>query len=120
MEKQYLPQFVFNKKVDAKLQDALIMDFVEKRDILVERLNPHYEEWNAEFDTLGKPVMENDPLEDFGGTEYCKFITAKQQEYADKVNEERKSLVELKISKDGDIYGVYKDVKIKLRLVGVK
>ena len=110
------PRVILNKNVHPSFKSILVQDFLKKREMLVDLLNPNYERWNAEFDQLGIKVEDDDPLKDFGGTEYCKFIRSKQEAFADIVNYNRISPVELRISETGHIYGVCNNIELKLVL----
>lgn len=118
-ETEYYAKFVFSKELPESLKRVFIADFYNLYNKAVEELNKHYEEWNNEFDSLSsfKGVSENDPLKDYGGSEYCKFIARKQQKILDVVNNEGMHVLELKTSiNDGDVlYG-----KCKLELAGLK
>lgn len=123
---EYYAKFVFSKELPELLKRVFIADFYNLYNKAVEELNKHYEEWNNEFDSLSsfKGVSENDPLKDYGGSEYCKFIARKQQKILDVVNNEGKHVLELKTSiNDGDdLYGKCKlagleDVTINIYLV---
>lgn len=75
------PIYVWNKEVDLPdfVKDIIIKEFMQRREYAVEALNPHYEEWNKEFDTK---------YPDLDGTskEYGEFITSKQDEVLKTVN----------------------------------
>lgn len=114
---EYCAKFVFSKELPELLKRVLIADFYNLYNKAVEELNKHYEEWNNEFASLSsfKGVSENDPLKDYGGSEYCKFLARKQQKILDVVNNKGMHVLELKTSiNDGDVlYG-------KCKLAGLK
>lgn len=119
----FRPDFVFTSdQLSDITKKCLIKDFVRLRDIACNKLNPHYEEWNDEFNNiLTKTVDPDDPLADYGGTEYCEFIRSKQMEIIEKINKRyAKRYIKLDTDLNGgcDIIGVaIKNPKLKMHLV---
>lgn len=116
---KYLCRFLIKNGngLSERRKNKLIKEFMAKREMLVDLLNPRYETWNAEFDLLNPDeVSENDPMKDYGGTAYCKFITDKQRTYANIVNAKNPKKVQIKIDDTGDIYGEKDGVEISLYL----
>ena len=110
--------FTFSKKVPKILEETMIHEFVRLRNVACNELNLHYEEWNSEFGDC--KCDANDPLADFGGTDYCAFIHDKQKGILDKINQRNMSrLVELDNDKIGDIFARCKldrSITVHLRL----
>lgn len=116
----YKPEFIFNKKVSGCVRNIIVAEFVRKRNEVCELLNPNYEKWNAEFNALDIPNMENDPLEDYGGTEYCKFIRQKQTEVINAYEESNNRMdygVKIRSDKTCDLYGVSEKDGIEVRVI---
>ena len=87
------------------LEELIKSEFVRLRNIACDELNPHYEEWNAEFGD--HEVPEDDELKNWGGTEYCNFIRSKQEPILQAVNKKHsKGIVELYSDEICDIGGV--------------
>lgn len=106
----YRVKFLFSKVIDDdEFREKIQKDFIRKREILIYFLNPCYEKWNEEFDDLGIERMEDDPFNDYGGSEYLNFIKQKQRVYVDQVNKMWKSKVELDLSDICDIIGKFKN-----------
>ena len=110
--------FTFSKEIPKILEEAMIHEFVRLRNAACEELNPRYEEWNSEFGDC--KCDANDPLADFGGTDYCTFIHNKQKRILDKINQNNMSqLVELDNDEIGDIFARCKldrNITVHLRL----
>ncbi len=94
-------------------KDCIENEFVRLRNLAIERLNPMYATWNDEFFKLGIEVSETDRLKDFGGTEYCKFISSRTQKILDDVNKQYGGLVKLCCDEIGDIYAIFVNRKGK-------
>lgn len=90
-----------NKKLSAWQINVLAREFVRRREIAVDILNPMYEKWNKEFDVLY-------PGKDGYSDEYCNFLRSKQKDAIDMAN--WKSIggnrVQLCLDKECDIFGV--------------
>lgn len=77
---ELLCKVVYKYSVDIpekRLKKLLEMMFMSSRNSIVEMLNPHYDEWNAQY---GKEVTGDDD------EEYLHYIQKKQQEIIDKYN----------------------------------
>lgn len=93
------------------LKNIIQNEYVRLRNIACDALNPHYEEWNAEFGDHDIP--EDDELRDWGGTEYCNFIRSKQEVILQEVNKKySKGIVELCSDEICDIGGIIKTKSI--------
>ena len=93
------------------LKNIIQNEYVRLRNIACNELNPHYEEWNAEFGD--RDIPEDDELKDWGGTEYCNFIRHKQEAILQEVNKKHaKGIVELCSDEICDIGGVIKTKSI--------
>lgn len=85
------------------IQKALMEQlYIPARSLFVEALNPHYEEWNNEFD-------EKYPEKDGYSQEYCDFLTERQREVIQKVNNPVKAYLDFDVIGDpeddfGDLY----------------
>lgn len=119
-----------DKKFQEAMESHIILDklitseFMRLRNIACDKLNPHYEEWNAEFGDHDVP--EDDELKNWGGTEYCNFIRSKQEPILQEVNKKyAKGLIELYCDEICDIGGVIRtktmgydhDVKFSCELI---
>ena len=104
-----------NEPENLNIKTIYVGDFVRKREILVDMLNPMYEAWNNEFDETDHEILENDPLEDYGGTAYCNFIREKQERYLAIVNS-LPGRVSLAVDETGDIYGKIKNSDNEIHL----
>jgi hypothetical protein len=110
--KQMYFRAIFNFENDTliriipKLKDVIEHDYVKMRHLACDRLNGNYEKWNKEFEELKIERDKNDPLYDFGGTEYCEFIRNKQQPIIDEVNSIAKGCVRLYSTEECDLGGI--------------
>ena len=73
--------------IPSNIKERIEKMFMYLRNVLIEDLNPYYEEWNKEYDArYGEEGRNSD------GTviekKYSKFIQVKQNEIIDKFNEE--------------------------------
>ena len=92
----------FNKKVPKFIKNKIENEYFRLRHYACNAINPHFKEWNEEFGDV--EPFEGDPLKDYGGTEYCKFIRRKEREIIKQVNKEHKSwIIKLDIDEIGDI-----------------
>lgn len=66
-------------------RNVLTQEFMQRRHEVADYVNPHYEEWNEEFDSKY-------PGKDGYSIEYTKFIAEKMQPYCDKVSKRSKVL----------------------------
>lgn len=99
---EYIAHIVFNnKKLSAWQINVLEREFVRRREIAVDILNPMYEKWNGEFSSLY-------PDKDGYSDEYFNFIRSKQKDAIDMAN--WKSIggnrVWLCLDEECDIFGV--------------
>lgn len=95
------------------LKNIIQNEYVRLRNIACDELNPHYEEWNKEFDLDNYSIPEDDELKEWGGTEYCNFIRSKQEVILQEVNKKHaKGIVELCSDEICDIGGVIKTKSI--------
>ena len=99
---KYIAQIVFsNKKLSGWKINVLEREFIERREIAVDILNPMYKKWNKEFDDLY-------PGKDGYSDEYSNFIRSKQKDAIDIANAKsiRMNRVKLDLDEIGDIFGV--------------
>ena len=84
-------------------------EYFRLRNIAVPKLNEHYAEWNSEFDKLDIQRREDDPLKEYGGSEYCKYIREKQKSVLEEVNKKH-ALYNIHLESDviGDLIAVNK------------
>lgn len=122
-ETNYKANFIFSKDVPYFIRTKAINEFVRVRGYAVDLLNPHYEEWNAQFNAEMHEVYENDELDYLGGKAYVEFITKKQREVIDRVNKKHLStFIDLDIDEECDIIGrckFDKDITVSLYLTPI-
>lgn len=109
------------------LKNRIHSEYVRLRNIACEELNPHYEEWNKEFNLDKYSIPEDDELKEYGGTEYCNFIRSKQEPILQAINKKHShGIVELCCDEICDICGLIKaksiagydhDVKFSCNLI---
>lgn len=81
-----------------------LIEFMEAREC--------YKRWNTEFDAFhpDPPADDDDPMKDWGGTEYCDYIRKRQKPIFEIINNLNPySIVKLEPTNECDIGGVYKD-----------
>ena len=93
--------FTYSEPVFPGFKKVYEKFFMKLRDEAVDLLNPHYEEWNAEYD---KEISGPDDLE------YNTFIANKQREYLQIVNKKHEKDISplhlyLDSGEDADIMG---------------
>lgn len=104
--RQLKVKFVFKgtgaDSLPKELENYIIKEFVDRREIFINMVNPMYEKWNEEFDALY-------PNKDGYSTEYLNYIYEKHREPLRIANENniRLNVVELRsdVNDGGDIYG---------------
>lgn len=111
----YIAKILFtNKTLSGWKTEVLTQEFVNRRKIAVDILNPMYEKWNKEFNELY-------PNKNGYSKEYSNFIRSKQKDGIDTANSKTigTNRVQLRLDKDGDIFGVCDEwnTTIKLCLV---
>lgn len=81
-------EFNYSKPIPFWMRPAVEREYLRLRNLACAELNQHYGEWNAEYSALypEEIVDLNDPMEEFGGTEYCRFLNNKQQPIIDEIN----------------------------------
>ena len=100
--KYYIARIIFsNKKLSGWKISVLQQEFIERRDVAVDILNPMYEKWNKEF-------YELYPDSDGYSDEYSNFIRSKQKDAIDIANAKSigMNLVRLYSDEIGDMFGV--------------
>lgn len=102
------------KKMPKNVKDYLIEEFVDRRSVFCDLVNPMYEEWNKEFDTIY-------PNTDGYSKEYINFIADKQKEALEIANNKSIGINEIILWQDikenpGDIYGYVKELDIYIFL----
>ena len=94
------PVWVGKKRMSGLFETWMFQSYVMMRNEAVELINPHYEEWNAEYARL-YPESLKDEDEEF--KKYVRFIAKKQKPFLDAVNK-KNMLMELYTGEDsGDI-----------------
>ena len=89
------------------LKEYIESEYVRLRNIACDELNPHYEEWNKEFDFDAYTIPDDDELKEYGGTKYCNFIRSKQEPILQEINKKYShGSVELYCDEICDIGGV--------------
>lgn len=112
----YVAGFLFsNDTLSGWKKSILEREFVERREMAVDIVNPMFEIWNEEFDNLY-------PDKDGYSNEYSNFIREKQEYAINMANSKRlncSNYVKLRLDEIGDIFGVCDkwDTTIKLVLV---
>lgn len=87
-----------DKLLSRGIKNAAESVFVDVRNEAIKFLNPHYEEWNAEYNK----THENDDMD-----EYYAFIQRKQNEILDEFNSKTDYGVKLHSDEECDIVGKY-------------
>lgn len=97
--------FNFSKKVMPWTKRRMKSEYFRLRNIAVKELNKYFEKWNEEF---GIPnPKENDPLKEYGGSEYCNFIRKKERLILSRINsKEAKRGVFLDADEIGDLVAI--------------
>lgn len=99
---KYIAKIIFsNSNLSGWKINLLEKEFIERREIAINILNPMYEKWNKEFDELY-------PGKNGYSSEYSCFINSKQKDAIDIANTKSigRNLVKLYLSDIGDIFGV--------------
>lgn len=99
--------YYFSKKVMPWTKKKMISEYFRLRNIAVKELNEHFDEWNKEFGPIS--VKEDDPLKEYGGSEYCNFIRKKERLILSRINsKEAKRGIFLDADEIGDIIAMNK------------
>lgn len=111
---RYIAKIIFsNKKLSGWKINVLEREFIKRRGVAVEILNPMYEKWNKEFDELY-------PGKNGYSDEYSNFIKSKQKGAIDIANIKSIGMNRVRLCLDeiGDIFGVCSkwNTTMKLRL----
>lgn len=99
----------YSKPIPFWMRPGVEREYMHLRGIACDRLNPHYEEWNKEYEALhpSEEVDPNDEMKDFGGSAYCEFLNSKQRPILDEINKEYATgHVRLYPTKECDIGGI--------------
>lgn len=99
---KYIAKIIFsNSNLLGWKINLLEKEFIERREIAINILNPMYEKWNKEFAELY-------PGKNGYSSEYSRFINSKQNDAIDIANTKSigRNLVKLYLSDIGDIFGV--------------
>jgi hypothetical protein len=102
----FRPVFRTSKPVSQDIMNVMIDEFVDRRNIACRLLNPHYEEWNNEYNEShpnNKGGVDGDP-------EYVEFINQKQNEILKQANEKilKTNIVSISTDEQCDLVGVYR------------
>ena len=81
-------KFNYSKPIPFWARPDIEREYLRLRSIACEELNKHYAAWNDQYNAShpDEVVNDDDPMKDFGGAEYCKFINNKQQPIIDEIN----------------------------------
>lgn len=81
-------KFNYSKPIPFWMRPGVEREYLRLRSLACDELNPLYSEWNAEYNAShpDEVIDYDDPMEDFGGAEYCSFINSKQQPIIDEIN----------------------------------
>lgn len=112
----YIAKIIFsNKKLSGWEINLLEREFIKRREIAVDILNPMYEKWNKEFDKIY-------PGKDGYSKEYSCFIRSKQKDAIDVANSKSIGMnrVKLYLSDMCDIFGVCSKYNTTMELCLVK
>ena len=99
---KYIAKIIFsNSNLSGWKINLLEREFIERREIAIDILNPMYEKWNKEFGELY-------PGKNGYSSEYSRFIRSKQKDAIDIANAKSIGMnrVTLYQSDIGDIFGV--------------
>lgn len=70
----YKIHYCFSRKVSEKRKEALKNEYFRLRKEAVKQLNPKFDIWNKQFKKIHIPKRDSDPLQEYGGTMYCRYI----------------------------------------------
>lgn len=81
-------KFNYSKPIPFWMRPGVEREYLRLRSLAFDAINPHYSEWNAEYNAShpDEVVNQDDPMEEFGGSEYCQFLNSKQQPIIDEIN----------------------------------
>lgn len=106
-ETLYESIYVFSKEVPKFIGNLIASEYMRLRPYACEALNPCYKEWNTNFGD--HEVSEDDELADYGGTEYCNYISTKARDVLKQVNKEHPSpIIKLDVDEISDIIAKFK------------
>lgn len=114
--------YIFSKKVFQWERNKMEREYFRLRKIAVLKLNEHYSEWNSDFEKLDIQIREDDPLKEYGGSEYCKYIRNKQKSILEDINRKHaKYGVRLDSDEIGDLIAVNRrGVTLTVEFVPIK
>ena len=113
---RYIAKILFsNKKLSGWKINILEREFIERREIAVDILNPMYEKWNKEFNELY-------PGKNGYSDEYSNFIRSKQKDAIDIANTKAIGMnrVRLCLDENCDIFGVCGEWNTAMELCLIK
>jgi len=101
LEYRYKPIYIYENDEDVPEFVKRIMEhkYVNMRNEVIELLNPHYDEWNKEWDPSGEKEVDES---------YYKFIASKQEEIFKAFNHKTGGPVFFHADPDCDMYGRFK------------
>ena len=108
----YIAKILFTNKTLSDVKIGILKrEFVERREIAVNILNPMYEKWNKEFNELY-------PNKNGYSNEYLNFIRSKQMDAINTANAKTvgKNHVQLRLDEVGDIFGVCDEWNTTIKL----
>lgn len=81
-------KFNYSRPIPFWMRPSVEREYLRLRSLACDELNQHYSEWNAEYSAShpDEVVDHDDPMEEFGGAEYCGFLNSKQQPIIDEIN----------------------------------
>lgn len=82
----YKMHYNYSKEIAPWKKENMINEYFRLRNIAVRRLNGLFSKWNTEFEKMNIHRRDDDPLYEYGGTEYCKFIREKEKRILEDVN----------------------------------
>lgn len=83
MAKEYVVVPLYSKEIPKGVQSMFLDSYVKMRNEAVEMINPHYEEWNAEYDRLYPVKLKPEEAE---YKRYNAFIAEKHKPFLAKAN----------------------------------
>ena len=102
MEK-YEATFILSNEVSEERRNIICQEFIDLRDVFINRINGYYNSWNEKYDELY-------PNNEVG---YYEYIKTRMEQYIGFANLDGKE-VHLAVDDDCDIYGIADDTEIRV------